>query len=469
MRITWLRSFLATGVAVILAAPLFAAKSVLFIAGLASHGFNEHEHPQGAEVLARCLNDSGLGLEASVSPGWPADPAAAARADVIVLYSDGGEDHVARGRVGAIRAWLGAGKGLAVLHFALEPSDNDMARLFHDAIGGAFEVGWSVNPVWDMKAPQITAHPVTRGVALGPIRDEWYFHLRFDERVTPLLQALPPPDVLGADGPRSGNPAVRQALAAGRAQTLAWVVENDDGSRGFGFTGGHFHHNWAAAGFRTLVLNGIAWAAGADIPDHGVPSAAGPIPRNQSIDVAIARGDLDDVRRHIAADPSRLQTGERSLTPLQQAILRKQTAIALYLLEAGADPDKPDSARRSPVHLAVERQLPDVLRALLKRGANPDMLGQTGWTPLHHAAAGNKIEMVKILLAGGADPMTLSERGGTPLHEAAASGGPEIVRLLLDAGVDPAVVSRNDDTALEVARRYKNEAVIPLLESACRK
>ena len=35
-----------------------------------------------------------------------------------------------------------------------------------------------------------------------------------------------------------------------------------------------WHWNWANDGFRTVVLNGVVWAAGLDVPAAGVPSKA---------------------------------------------------------------------------------------------------------------------------------------------------------------------------------------------------
>jgi hypothetical protein len=51
-----------------------------------------------------------------------------------------------------------------------------------------------------------------------------------------------------------------------------WGIERADGGRGVGFTGGHYHRNWAIDGFRTLVLNAIVWSAGLDVPQTGVKS-----------------------------------------------------------------------------------------------------------------------------------------------------------------------------------------------------
>jgi type 1 glutamine amidotransferase len=440
-----------------------ANTSILLIAGEPSHGPGEHRFPDGCALLAEALNASGLPVSAGVSRGWPAEAAFNA-AQVIVLYSDGLEDHVAEGKVEALRRHVRAGKGLAVLHFALEPSRGELSDFLLEAIGGRFEEGWSVNPVWKMEQPKLARHDVTRGVGAFAIDDEWYYHLRFRPGVTPVLEALPSESTLGQDGPRSGNPAVRAALARGQLQTLGWVFEGG-GARTFGFTGGHYHRNWANDDFRKLVLNGIVWTAGVDVPPQGVPSKVEPMPRYPTIDESIARGDLDDVRLHLATEPARVKRfGDAAMSPLHQAILRNRSEIALLLLERGADVDEPDRSQRTPLHLAVERGNVALVEALLARKAKPDERDRMGWTPLHHAAAKDRVAVARALLKGGANPMTLSERGGTPLHEAAASGGAEMIQLFLDQRVDPTIVSKLGVTALDIAREFKNEVAIKILE-----
>jgi hypothetical protein len=452
--------------ALLFCSPLsMAGKSVLLVAGPKSHGPGQHEHPAGCELLSKHLNASGLGITAEVSLGWPADAAKAAAADTLVIYSDGQGAHAAKGHVPELRQRLNAGKGLVVLHYALEPTDAAMAEFLDEAIGGHFQVNWSVNPIWKMKDPLIAEHPVTRGVRPFEAEEEFYYHIRFREGVTPLLRALPPADSLGADGPRSGNPDVRKELADQVPQTLAWAVENPGGARGFGFTGGHFHHNWANESFRKLVLNAIVWTAGADVPENGVTSTIAATPAYQTIDEAIAKDDINDVKLHLAQNPECLQKGGKpnSRPPLEQAILRNKTAIAILLLERGADPNTANASKRTPLHLAIERNNPAIVAALLKAGAKPDVPDQAGWTPLHHASAKNQLENAKALLAGRANPMALSELGGTPLHEAAASGGAELIRLLLDHKVDPNLKSKQGVTALDLAKEYKNQPAIDVL------
>jgi hypothetical protein len=54
---------------------------------------------------------------------------------------------------------------------------------------------------------------------------------------------------------------------------MMWAVERDDGGRGFGFTGGHFHVNWANDDFRKVVLNSLLWLAKVEVPEGGFESA----------------------------------------------------------------------------------------------------------------------------------------------------------------------------------------------------
>jgi len=193
-------------------------------------------------------------------------------------------------------------------------------------------------------------------------------------------------------------------------------------------------------------------------------AATSTAPRYATLEEAIARGDLADVRAHIAQTPETVNQGKAGgMLPLHAAILRNKTEIALFLLEVGANADAADRTARTPLHLAVERGNIALVEALLARHAKANERDGTGWTPLHHAAAKNKVDVARALLAGGADPKTLSERGGTPLHEAAASGGAAMIQLLLAAGVDPAVVSKTGVTALDIAREFKNEAAMGVL------
>jgi type 1 glutamine amidotransferase len=255
-----------------------ADKNVLLIAGPPSHGPGQHEHNAGVQLLQKCL--AGVpGLKTAVAlNGFPQNLAALDTADAILIYADGGPKHVAlqEENLAALRRAMDRGAGLALVHYAVEPTIEKGEKEFLAWIGGAFEINWSVNPIWDASFTTLPVHPVTRGVRPFTLRDEWYFNMRFVEGmkgVTPILSAAPTPDTMSRkDGPHEGNPAVRAKVAQGEPAVVAWTFERANGGRGFGFTGAHFHQNWGNDDFRRLVLNAILWTAKMDVPAGGVAS-----------------------------------------------------------------------------------------------------------------------------------------------------------------------------------------------------
>jgi hypothetical protein len=255
-------------------------KKVVLIAGNPSHGPGEHEHRAGCMLLANQLNESGLPIQAVVcTGGWPKDESIFSGVSAVVIYSDGGSGHPAITHLAELEKMAAAGIGIGCIHYAVEIPKGDPGNALLNLLGGYFETNWSVNPHWEpfFKLPK---HAVTRGIQDFKIRDEWYYHMRFQENgvgITPILSALPPPETLRRpDGPHEGNPGVRAAvLERKELQHTFWVYERPaarGAGRAFGFTGGHYHKNWQQDNYRRIVLNGIAWIANFNIPENGVPS-----------------------------------------------------------------------------------------------------------------------------------------------------------------------------------------------------
>lgn len=250
-------------------------KKIVFLAGKPSHGYGSHEHLAGCRVLAEAIESSTDGITCEVySGGWPEDDSVLDSADTIVMYCDGGARHPALAHLDTLEKQLARGTGFVCLHYGVEvPKDNGGAE-FLKWLGGYFETDWSVNPHWTANYSQLPNHAVTRGVQPFSANDEWYFHMRFAAEmkgVTPILSAVPPPEtMLRADGPHSGNPAVRAEVAKEIPQHMAWVFERPTGGRSFGFTGGHYHWNWGRSDILKLVSNAIVWTAHGDIPQTGL-------------------------------------------------------------------------------------------------------------------------------------------------------------------------------------------------------
>jgi hypothetical protein len=282
-----------------------AKRNVLMIAGRPSHGPGQHEHNAGVQLLAKCLNESAsdrVTVRISLNGQWP-DEAQIASADTILIYSDGGGNHPALPHLPQLEAQMKRGCGFVCLHYAVEPayekvgwpapenspdgkplkqvappgrgSSGAGSKEFLQWLGGYFEQNWSVNPHWEANFTTLPKHPISNGVKPFNTTDEWYYHMRFRaglERVTPILSDLPPASTTTrGDGPHSGNPEQKsEVLEQKKPQHVAWAVDREDGGRGFGFTGGHFHKGWANENQRKLVLNAILWTAKAEVPSNGV-------------------------------------------------------------------------------------------------------------------------------------------------------------------------------------------------------
>jgi type 1 glutamine amidotransferase len=180
------------------------------------------------------------------------------------MYCDGGDSHLINNHLTAFERLLDKGVGIVALHYCVEvPKDSAASVTLRRAIGGYFETGWSVNPIWEAQFRDLPKHPITQGIAPFTLKDEWYFNMRFVEaHVTAVLQAVAPSSTMDRrNGPHSGNDAVRKLVAKGAPQTTAWAFERPGGGRGFGYTGGHYHANWAHKDARDLVLNAIEWVA----------------------------------------------------------------------------------------------------------------------------------------------------------------------------------------------------------------
>jgi type 1 glutamine amidotransferase len=287
--LNWKQLFSVCAISMALSAAA-AEKKIVLLAGSQSHGAGEHEFNAGCHLLKKCL-DAVPGIQTAIhNNGWPQDEKAFDGADAILIFSDGGGGHPFHKpeRREVIGKLMKAGVGLGCVHYAVEVPKGPTGDAFLEWIGGYFEPHWSVNPHWVANFRTIPTHPITRGVKPFRINDEWYYHMRFRDGmkgVTPILTDLPPESTLQRqDGPHSGNPAVRAAIKNKEPQHVMWATEREDGGRGFGFTGAHFHKNWSDENFRKVVLNAILWSAKVEVPNNGVECAVSESDLKQHLD-----------------------------------------------------------------------------------------------------------------------------------------------------------------------------------------
>ena len=265
------------------------ARKLLMIAGTPSHGPGAHEFNAGTSLLHKFLGKvDGLQTVLNLN-GWPKDDSVFDGIDAIFLFCDGGNGHpfIQRGRLDKIGELMKQGVGLMCAHFAVEVPKDKGSTEFREWIGGHYEHEWSCNPMWKPEFTEFPDHPISRGVKPFSVRDEWYFNMRFREGmkgVTPILSAKPSDPV--CDGPYvyPRGPYKHIQEAKGRAEAMMWAMEREDGGRGVGFTGGHFHSNWSDPNFRKVALNALLWISKVEVPRGGVGSAVSDAEMKQNLD-----------------------------------------------------------------------------------------------------------------------------------------------------------------------------------------
>lgn len=267
-----------------------ADRHLLMLAGKPSHGYMEHEYRAGCLLLQQCLAGT-PGLRVTVvSNDWPADDSVFRGVDAVFMFCTGGGGHPAiqPARLTLLGNLMDRGVGFGTCHYGVEVPKGDPGDAFLKWQGGYFETFWSVNPHWTARFDKFPDHPVARGVRPFEINDEWYYHMRFVpdmKGVTPILSAVPPEKTRGRPGanePHGGNPHVQ--ARAGQAEHVMWCYQRPNGGRGFGFTGAHFHKNWANDNFRKVTLNALLWISGVEVPPDGVASAVTPEQIQQNLD-----------------------------------------------------------------------------------------------------------------------------------------------------------------------------------------
>ena len=261
------------------------AKKIIFLAGPKDHGApGRHEYEKDLRVLAASLERSPnlRGVTAEVYVGAaPRDLATYRDAAAIVIHSSSDRletethplfppdpntnhrsyDAETLAFIAGIDSLAARGMGVVVLHYANWVENWHARGRFLAWTGGLWVQMASRNPVdqWAMQ-PAAAEHPILRGITPWTYRDEMFSRFFLppnDTRRTDLLVGTPQQD--------------RQGIGP---QVASFAYQRDGGGRGFVYGGVDFHDNMQNDTYRRFLLNGIAWAAGLEIPDGGVQSPA---------------------------------------------------------------------------------------------------------------------------------------------------------------------------------------------------
>jgi len=219
-----------------------------------------HHDYLGGGRLMQCLLDQTPGVETVlVKDGWPEDEAVFENADALVFYTDGAGKQAylqSPERVAAVQALVDAGVGITFIHQAVEFSPA-FAQQSAEWTGANY-TPLSGRGHWDSEHNSFPDHPVASGVTSWKINDGWLNQFKFSNRgegITPLVW--------------SGKVHLG-SKEGGSRDVVAWTFDRADGGRSFSFSGLDAHSAWELPGVRKIMINGILWTAGFEIPDTGV-------------------------------------------------------------------------------------------------------------------------------------------------------------------------------------------------------
>lgn len=226
---------------------------IVLIGKAYDHPWGSHMYLPTAEVLAKCLRQT-EGVEAIVSDGWPQDPEVMRGAAAIVLYTDPGAEYLLDGNHAAEFTELMRGRtGLVTIHWGTAVRQQDLDRLgpaWTEVLGGAWVSNVGIRHDAAMLRQVNSQHPICRGWQEFDLHDEFYLN--------PTL---------------AGGEPLLQVRTENQDVVVGWTHERPGGGRSFATTLGHYYRNFRRDPFRRMIVNGILWSAGREIPEDGAPMA----------------------------------------------------------------------------------------------------------------------------------------------------------------------------------------------------
>ncbi len=177
--------------------------------------------------------------------------------------------------------------------------------------------------------------------------------------------------------------------------------------------------------------------------------------------LAVQRGDLDQIERHVywGSDINKRDVDGRM--PLHVAAEQGRWPVAKLLLTHGADINALDRDGHSPIHIALMAGRTQLARHLINMGAafDPDQLLLEA---VHNEVTDR--DVLEFLLENGANINHLTKEGETPLILAVRKGNRVLVKHLILYGADVNKQGESGEMPLAVAIIQGNDSIVRLLQ-----
>ena len=149
---------------------------------------------------------------------------------------------------------------------------------------------------------------------------------------------------------------------------------------------------------------------------------------------------------------------------LLEAARINDAAVALQLLEEGADARERLADGTTVLHWAAHWGSASLTQRLIKAGADVNARNDYGSTPLQEAAEVGDVAVIRSLLKAGADVESANDEGQTALMTVARTGLVEAAKLLINAHAKVNAVEKwRGQTALMWAAAQSNPDMVRLL------
>lgn len=191
------------------------------------------------------------------------------------------------------------------------------------------------------------------------------------------------------------------------------------------------------------------------------------LPQRRSYDEWFNAIRLDDTRRVKALldrgfDPAAIEP-ERYDSGLIVAVRHKSPKVFHLLLSTpGVDLDARSRNGDTALMIAALQSDTAMALALIDKGAQ---INRPGWAALHYAAASGSLAIIRRLLEESAFIDAESPNRTTPLMMAARAGHTEAVRLLIDEGADPTLRNELGLSAADFARAQGHDELARQLDA----
>ena len=151
---------------------------------------------------------------------------------------------------------------------------------------------------------------------------------------------------------------------------------------------------------------------------------------SQDVFESARTGNIKQLKKLIALNKDTIQkVNQMGFDPLMIACYRGQTKCARFLIEHGADVNRP-SAEGSALQAACYQNNPELAALLVQKGADLNTQGPDGNTALMYAVLNQNLKLVKMLVEAGADLIKTNKDNQTAYSLAMTQRNSEIQKLV---------------------------------------